>query len=401
MKIKSIEAFTITVPAKPQKTAPRRPSWVDSAEVANPMSRFPEYKPFRGLWTAKFKRVACVVTAEDGTWGLGITDNGAAVLSIINDHFAEHLTGRDVMATEYLWDMMYRMVSPYGAWGLSSYAISAVDLALWDLKGKLLNQPVYALLGGPSHEKLPCYATGYDTDWHLECGFTGTKLPCPFGTASGLEGLIAIEELVAKTRDMIGPKIELMLDCWMAFDVEFAIRLAERLRSYNMKWIEDCLIPEDFEGFDEMRRRLPWLTLATGEHWYTPLPYAQAVARRSVDILQPDVMWMGGVTAIQKVCHLAEAAGIAVIPHAGLNDAYGQHICHAFPGIPSGEFFVGSAPGVPLDECPTQRNPGRMAVPVDGMFAPLDDPGFGLGLTLDEVYAMKDDKTPGSGGYGG
>ena len=399
MKIKSIEAFTITVPPKPMKTQPRRSSWVDGAEVANPMSRFPEYKPHRSLWTTKWQRVACVVTAEDGTWGLGITDNGPVVTSIINDHFAGHLTGREVMATEYLWDMMYRMVAPYGAWGLASYAISAVDLALWDLKGKLLELPVYALLGGPSHDTMPCYATGYDTDWHLECGFSGTKLPCPYGASSGLEGLIAIEELVAKTRELIGPRVELMLDCWMAFDVEFAIRLAERLRPYDMKWIEDCLIPEDFEGFDEMRRRLPWLTLATGEHWYTPLPYAQAVARRSVDILQPDVIWMGGVTAIQKVCHLAEAAGISVIPHAGLNDAYGQHVCYAFPGIPSGEFFVGSPPGVPLDESPTQRNPGRMAVPVEGRFKPYDDPGFGLGLTLEEVYALRDDSTPRSGGY--
>ena len=83
------------------------------------------------------------------------------------------------------------------------------------------------------------------------------------------------EEFVARTRELIGPDVELMLDCWMAFDVEFAVRLAERLRPYGLRWIEDCLLPEDIDGQAELRARLPWQTLATGEHWYTPLPFAE------------------------------------------------------------------------------------------------------------------------------
>ena len=120
--------------------------------------------------------------------------------------------------------MLWRAASPYGAAGLASYAISALDFALWDLKGKLLKRPVFELLGGPVREKQLCYATGGDTDWNIELGFSATKLPCPYGPADGLAGIDGNEELVAKTRDAIGPKIELMLDCWMAFDTDFTVR---------------------------------------------------------------------------------------------------------------------------------------------------------------------------------
>ncbi len=171
----------------------------------------------------------------------------------------------------------------------------------------------------------------------------------------------------------------------MAFDVEFAVRLAERLRPYNLKWREDCLTPEDFQGFAELRKRLPWQTLATGEHWYMPLPFLHAVSIMVVDYLQPDVRWVGGVTAVAKICHIAEAAGIGVIPHGGMNDAYGQHTCHAMPNIPWGEYFVPTPPGVPLAE--SRRPTPRMSIPENGYLIPSDAPGFGIELTLDEIEA--------------
>jgi L-rhamnonate dehydratase len=385
MKIKEIKAAAIRLPEPARKTKPRRPSWAEGAEVANPMSRYPKYKPLRRLWMPHWEQVACIVTAEDGTWGLGMTGYSGPVASIINDHFAPLLTGESCMATEKLWDMMFRLASPYSASGLASYAISAVDLALWDLKGKLLGKPVYELLGGPARDRIFCYATGNDTDWYMELGFKATKLACPYGPADGLAALEKNEGLVAKARETIGPSVELMLDCWMAFDLEFAVRLGERLRPYNLKWLEDCLIPEDFQGFAEMRKRLPWQGLATGEHWYTMLPFFFAASNRVVDILQPDIQWVGGVTATTKICHVAEAAGISVIPHGGMNDAYGQHVCYAMPSIPWGEAFVGTPPGVPLNEG-GRRTPG-MSLPQNGYLVPNDAPGFGIELTMEDLEA--------------
>ena len=389
MKIKEFVAFPVELPGGAPDAPARRPSSAQSTEIAGPMSRYSRYKRPHSHWRPNWPALACVVTAEDGTWGLGLTTHSGPVAPIINDHFAPLLLDEECMAIEKLWDMMFRMSSPYGSSGLASYAISAVDLALWDLKGKLLDRPVYELLGGPASDGIFCYATGNDTDWHMELGFRATKLSCLYSPADGLEGLRKNEELVAAARATIGTDVELMLDCWMALDLEFAVRQAERLRQYNLKWMEDSLLPDDFDGFAEMRRRLPWQTLATGEHWYTTLPFMSAAARRSVDIFQPDIQWVGGATAVVKICHIAEAAGISVMPHMGVNDAYGQHVCYAMPAVPWGELFVGSAPGVPLDSVRGYRQTPGMALPKDGMLVPSDAPGFGIELTLDELHAAR------------
>ncbi len=377
MKIKEIKAMRLNIPSPPglRKTPPRRPSWAQDAEVANPMSRYPKVKRHRGLWLPKWEGVWCKVTAEDGTWGIGSTAHGRAVAAVIDEHFAPQLQGEDCMATEKIADMMFRLTKPYGSTGLASYAISAMDLALWDLKGKLLGKPVYELLGGPQKEKIFCYATGNDVDWYQELGFRAFKLACPYGPADGLDGIRKNEEFVAQARQQIGDDCELMLDCWMAFDVEYTVRLAETLRPYKLKWMEECLIPEDFDAHIELRRRLPWQTLSTGEHWYTHLPFQWAVNHHVVDILQPDINWCGGVSTCVKIAHAADAGGVSVILHGGGNSAFGQHYSYAMASVPWLECFVGTAPGVPLEEA--WRLPGQ-AVPKDGWLVPNDAPGFGL-----------------------
>lgn len=365
-----------TLPAvRAASAASAAPVWLETAQLASPMSRYPQHRRRRSSWRPRSAAVACRVTAEDGTWGLGMTRYGAPVAAIINEHLAPVLAGEPCLATERLWDLMVRITSPYGAAGLASYAISAVDLALWDLKGKVLGRPVYELLGGPARDRQPCYATGNDTAWHLELGFAGTKLACPFGPDDGPGGIERTAELVARTRDLVGPRTDLMLDCWMAFDVDYAVRLAERLRPFSLRWLEDCLCPEDLDGHAALRQRVPWQGLATGEHWYLPWPFAFAASRRLADVLQPDIEWAGGVTACVKIAHLAEAAGIAVIPHAGMNSPYGQHFCMAMPNCPLGEYVVVSAPGVPLGD--TTLLPG-MPQPSGGYLVPSDAPGFGL-----------------------
>ena len=387
MKVKSVRAFAIRsdLVGNGATTPQTRPGWTNDAEVANPMSRYPRYKRLRATWRPQWPSVGCLVTATDGSWGFGMTRYGSPVIDIINEHMGPLLVDEPCMATEKMWDMMLRITSPYGG-GLASYAMSAVDLALWDLKGKLLKRPIYELIGGPARDHIECYATGNDTDWHMEQGFNATKLACPYGPADGLRGLAMNEAFIAGRRDLVGDSVELMLDCWMAFDVEYAVRLARRLVPYGLRWMEDCLLPDDLDGQDALRRRLPEAGLATGEHWYVPQTFAHAAARRAVDIFQPDIGWACGLTGLLRIAAIGDAAGIAVIPHAGMNTPYGQHFGLAVPGSPMGEFFLGTAPGIPLAE--TRLFPG-MAVPENGRLVPPDAPGFGLAASLDDLAAMR------------
>ncbi len=386
MKIKSIQAFTIRsdLVGDGATTPATRPVWTLDAEVANPMSRYVRFKRLRASWRPQWPSVGCLVTATDGSWGFGMTRYGTPVVNIIHEHIGPLLVGEPCMATEKLWDMMSRITSPY-AGGIAPYAISAIDLALWDLKGKLLKCPVFELIGGPVRERIEVYSTGNDTDWHMEMGFKATKMACPYGPADGLRALAMNEEFIAAKRTLVGNDVDLMVDCWMAFDVDFAVRFAQRMRPYKLRWIEDCLMPDDMDGQAELRRRLPEETLTTGEHWYTLGPFSNAAAKRSADIFQPDIGWAGGLTGCLKIAHIAEGAGLSVIPHAGINTPYGQHFGMAVSNCPIGEYFVASAPGVPLQE--VRLTPG-MQTPLNGFVTPSNEPGFGLGLTLDGITKM-------------
>ena len=181
---------------------------MESGPVANPMTRYPRYAAYRPSWTPTWSGFGCLVEAEDGSWGFATASHGRPVAAIIDDYLGPRLEGESCLATEKCYDMMLRMGAPHGAAGLHSYAVSAIDLALWDLKGKLLQRPVYELIGGPARDELFCYSTGGDTDWYMELGFRATKLPCPYGPADGLEGLRKNVELVAGTRELVGVEVD-------------------------------------------------------------------------------------------------------------------------------------------------------------------------------------------------
>ncbi len=195
----------------------------------------------------------------------------------------------------------------------------------------------------------------------------------------------ANEAFVQQTRQMIGNERDLMVDCWMAFDLDYAVAYARRMLAYRLRWIEDCLMPDDLDGVRALRERLPGHGLAGGEHWYTPAPFASAAGARSLDVFQPDIGWACGLTGCLKIARIANDAGIPVMLHAGMNTAYGQHFSLAVPNATMGEYFVGSAPGVPLAE--VRLTPGT-AVPHGGRLTPSGEPGFGLALTLDQVHAL-------------
>ena len=383
MIIDEVHAFPIHAGANPT-TRPRLPEREDAAPIVSPMRRYPDLLPD---WQGRWKDLACVVRARDGTWGFGLGCFSPPAASVINDHLGPLITGQNCMATEKLFDVMQRATAHYGTSGLASYAISAVDMALWDLKGKVLQRPVYELLGGPQKASIPCYAsaTGHNygiensIEWFLELGFRAIKVFFRHGPSDDMEGLRRNEELVARARELIGDERELMVDAWMSFDVEYVVRLSEALRPYRIKWFEDCLRPEDLGSYARLRQRIPHQILATGEHWYSIPPFAFAAAGGLVDIFQPDIRWVGGISAALRICHLAEGHGQSVLAHGGMNYPYGQHLSFAMPAIAWGERSEGvSPPGVPLTEM--VRLPGT-AVIENGDLVPSETPGFGLEIT--------------------
>ncbi len=387
MNIRSIHAIAIDVTPRPT-TEPRVPRQTTGGFIS-PMRRYPDLP--RADWSASWKRTACIVTAEDGTWGFGLTLHSGPTVRIINDHFAGLLEGQNCMATERLWDLMQKASAPYGTAGVTSYAISAVDNALWDLKGKILGRPVYELLGGPQKDKIFCYASNTDISygtensiqWFLELGFKAIKLFLREGPDDGLAGIKRSEELVASTREQVGDEVEIAVDAWMSLNTEYVVRLAEALRPYRIKWLEDYLLPEDMDSYFRVRQRVPWQTLATGEHWYSIHPFALAASHGLVDIFQPDLQWVGGMTAGVKICHLADAHGLTVVPHASTNYPYGQHLAYAMPSVIWAERSEGVAPpGVPLEEMVVL--PGTPVIK-DGYLVPSDAPGFGLEITRDWI----------------
>ena len=377
MRIKSIKAVDISLPQSQPTTPARRSSWRHTSPIGLPMNKYPEFPPDlpskspgiggRGLWVQ--------VTAEDGTWGLGRTAFGAPVATLVDTFYAPLLEGRDCFATEQLNDMMWTASKRHGSLGISAFAQSAIDLALWDLKGKLLQQPVYRLLGGPAREKIRCYCTCDDLDWSMELGFEAFKITNPVHYEQGIVGLNIMEEKVAQARETIGKNAELMINPVMCYDVDFAVRLAQRLRPYELRWMEEPLIPEDLEGHIQLKKAVPWMPIATGEDHHTRIPFRQLVENRCVDVVQPDLNWCGGLTEAIKIYHIAEAAGIKSSPHGGINSPFGQHFCYAMPDCTLSEFHMATPVGIPLEEVVSL--PG-MAMPKNGYVVPSDAPGFGL-----------------------
>jgi len=367
----------VAIPITPPRSKSRRPNWNTHAPRALPINKYAEFPTTHSKMPGAntFEDTWVQVIAEDGSWGLGQTSFGEITAAVVDHHFAPLLVGRDCMALEYLNDLMWRSTQRFGAGGLASVAQSGIDLALWDLKGKLLDQPVYRLLGGPSRERVLCYATSDDLDWSMELGFKHFKVSNPAHYDSGIDGLNMVEEKIASARETVGPDAELMYNPVMSFNVEFAVRMAERLRPYGLRWLEEPLVPSDLEGHVELRKRIPWMPIATGEDHHGRWTFRQLIEHRAVDVLQPDIKWCGGLSEAIKIYILGEAAGLITVPHTGAGTPWGQHFSMAMPESPMAEFWMGSDPGVPLDE--VRPIPG-MPMPKDGYVTASDAPGFGM-----------------------
>lgn len=362
---------------------PPRGSWLNEVRVSTPMSVYPEYAGKRGTWRGpNTQDVFVEVATDEGVTGLGITRGGAVVQAIIDKHLRALLLGKDPRNIERLWDQMYLATLAYGRKGAPIMAVSALDLALWDLLAKWMGQPLYRLLGGTVHDSLPCYATHPDSHALVREGFVGTKIPIAYGPADGRAGLTRNVERIAAVRDAVGPDIDIMIDCWMSWTVEYAVEFTRAASDLRIRWIEEPLPPDDLDGHVELRNRLSVLgvQVATGEHEYTRFGFRELIERGCADVLQPDVAWSGGITEIRRVAAMASAHGLPVIPHNGVLQPWAMHLMMATPNSPMAEYLVFYGPD---DEAPAAIMKGGL-VPQQGRIRLKEEPGAGVAFDLEE-----------------
>lgn len=245
----------------------------------------------------------------------------------IERYFAELLIDENPHAVERIWDKMYRHAI-HGRKGTPMMALSKVDLALWDLKGRLLDAPVYVLLGGPSRSRIRAYASmlGYSVEPDMVAerakqvianGFTAIKWFLPCDPKDGEPGLRRNLTVIGAARDAAGPDVDLMFDAWNSWDVPYTLRLAEMAAEYRPYWFEEPVMADMIPQYAELRRSVRGVRISGGEHEYTRWGIKALLDAEAVHILQPDVTWAGGLTEMTKICALASAANIPVIPHHG------------------------------------------------------------------------------------
>ncbi len=236
-RIREVRAFTVESGGGADYHDQEGFHWIDD-HIATPMSRYPGYADSRRSFGLNVLGTLVVeVEADDGTVGFGVTTAGEPGAWIVERHLARFLEGARVTDLELIWDQMYRSTLFYGRKGLVLNVISAVDLALWDLVGRLREEPVYALLGGAVREELALYATGARPDLAQEMGFIGGKMALHHGPHEGEDGLRQNLAELAQMRELVGPDFWLMWDCWMSLDLEYAVRLADGAAKHGLKWI--------------------------------------------------------------------------------------------------------------------------------------------------------------------
>ncbi len=350
---------------------PMGSSWLTETEVANPMSIYPQYRAKRSSWMSPMTSVFVKVTVDSGEIGYGWAGGGKESAALLIDKVFKNLVmGQDVYDIEYIWDVLFRASVPYGRRGTVIEAISAIDVALWDVLGKVTGLPVYKLLGGKVRDRIPVYVTGNATERHKQMGFKSKKLAMPCGPQDGVEGINKNCALVRETRELLGPDGEIMLDCYMGWSEDYTIRMALRIQEYGIKWIEEPLLPEFYDGYRRLRDILnPMGILVTGgEHEFTRFGFREMIEKRCVNILQPDIARCGGITEFKKICALASAYDMMVIPHGSGAPTYHAAINSTI--TPFAEYIdINLDGGAP--------NFVGEPEPVDGHISLEDKPGFG------------------------
>lgn len=337
-------------------------------------------------------------TDDPQLYGLGDASpmqHDAEVKTMVTSFVERYLVGKDPLDSEVHWTTMYHDAQARGG-RIATTAISGLDIALWDLKGKILGQPVYKLLGGAHRKEIRVYANGWYTNPGtpeqnaeeakrvVDMGYTALKFD-PFGQKNYYKISLAeaqlAEDRVAAVRKAVGPYVDILVEAHAKWNVMTAIQLGKRLEDYRPLWYEEPVSEENISELLEVRRKVN-IPIATGERLYTKFPFAQIVEAHAADVLQPDIANAGGITELKKIAAIAEAKHITMAPHNVCSPVGAQaefHLCASIINFEiqeyHAEFYTGHYFTV-FAGFPRQQA-GYVTVP--------DAPGLGLELNEDEI----------------
>ena len=334
------------------------------------------------------------VFTNDGHVGIG---NAAltphVTKQVIDLYLKPLLIGADPWDIEFLWQHMFRKTMAFGRKGIGMVAVSAVDIALWDILGKSAKQPVYRLLGGRTKPRIPVYASrlysmalgelAAEAKRYKDEGYKAMKLRFGWGPTDGAAGMQNNISLVRTVRETVGDGIDVMADAYMGWTLDYAKRMLPLLEPFNLRWLEEPVIPDDIQGYAELKSygRIP---IAGGEHEFTLYGFRDLLEARAVDYIQFDTSRVGGITQARKIAALAEAHSVPVIPHAG--QMHNVHVVMASLNSPMAEYFpmVDVEVGNELFWYIFEGEPKAK----DG-FIDLDENVPGLGLKINEKALKK------------
>jgi D-galactarolactone cycloisomerase len=358
-------------------------------------------KPFaysQGWVTGRSTTVVRIRT-DDGLEGWGETFSVGLqppeiAASVIEHALKPLVMGQDPFATEVLWNAMYTRTRDFGRKGVVIGAISAVDIALWDICGKATGLPVWKLLGGAFRDRVECYATGFfrlsgrgqaqamaqEAVRHADAGFSIMKVKLGFGVDDDVAVMRAI-------RNAVGDRAGFMIDVNHGYGPADAIRLGRALADFNLRWMEEPVVPEDLKGYRRVRDALD-IPIAGGEAEFSMYGFSDLIAAGAVDIAQPDICLAGGFTALKHINVLAQTGGVQVNPHIW-GTAIGQYASlHMIASTPTTHYALHA--DQPLFEYDTSSHPFRTALvhsPLNHKDGWLTVPeGPGLGFQIDEAF---------------
>lgn len=328
-----------------------------------------------------FELIVCEITTEDGITGTGYTYTGGkggyAIQAIIEHDLVDFLKGKSCADIEGTWDAMTWHLHYVGRGGLVSFAISAVDIALWDIRCKRAGLPLWQVAGGASN-RTKAYAGGIDLNFteerllqniqgYLDKGFDSVKIKV--GKEDYLEDVARVEAV----RNLIGDGINFMVDANYSMSVEGAITFSNAIEKNNIVWFEEPTIPDDYLGYAEIAQKTS-IPLAMGENLHTPYEFGYAIAQSKLSFLQPDASNIGGVTGWLQIAAMANKANLPVCSH-GMHEL---HVSLMSSQPNAGYLEVHSFPIDQYTKAPLQLDSDAMAV------AP-DTPGTGVEFDQDLI----------------